>query len=108
MENGASDALSREDWVNAAYAAFETGGIQAVKAERLAKELGITRGSFYWHFKNISDLMQAVFDHTAPSGTFATYTAAGFVRRSLQFAGFTVNKIPGYGRKRESLAGSRS
>ena len=60
MENEASNTLSRDDWVNAAYAAFETSGIQAVKADRLAKALGITRGSFYWHFKNISDLMQAV------------------------------------------------
>ncbi len=60
MDNKISDALGRDDWVNAAYTAFESGGIQAVKAERLAKGLGITRGSFYWHFKNVSDLMQAV------------------------------------------------
>jgi len=52
-------------------------------------------------------LMQAVYDHTRPSGTFATYTAAGFVRRNLASAGFEVAKFPGYGRKRESLAGRR-
>ncbi|MEM1065474.1 MAG: TetR/AcrR family transcriptional regulator [Pseudomonadota bacterium] len=60
MEEKKSDALRRDDWVNAAYAAFESGGIQAVKADRLAKGLGITRGSFYWHFKNVADLMRAV------------------------------------------------
>ena len=54
-----------------------------------------------------SDLMQAVFDHTAPAGSFATYTAAGFVRRNLSSAGFKVCKTPGFGRKRESLAGNR-
>lgn len=47
-----------------------------------------------------ADLMQHVADHTAPGGTAATYTAAGFVRRGLEEAGFTVTRAPGYGRKR--------
>ncbi len=47
-----------------------------------------------------SDLMRQVADHTAPGGTAATYTAAGFVRRGLQEAGFEVARAPGYGRKR--------
>ncbi|MEC7964344.1 MAG: tRNA (5-methylaminomethyl-2-thiouridine)(34)-methyltransferase MnmD [Pseudomonadota bacterium] len=46
------------------------------------------------------ELMGAVGAHTAPDGTAATYTAAGFVRRGLTDAGFTVERIPGYGRKR--------
>ncbi|HEY0269206.1 MAG TPA: bifunctional tRNA (5-methylaminomethyl-2-thiouridine)(34)-methyltransferase MnmD/FAD-dependent 5-carboxymethylaminomethyl-2-thiouridine(34) oxidoreductase MnmC [Methyloradius sp.] len=37
--------------------------------------------------------------------TFATFTSAGVVKRGLLNAGFSVNKIPGYGRKREMLAG---
>ncbi|MES0828082.1 tRNA (5-methylaminomethyl-2-thiouridine)(34)-methyltransferase MnmD [Ruegeria sp. SCP11] len=47
-----------------------------------------------------ADLMQHVADHTANGGTAATYTAAGFVRRGLEEAGFTVTRTPGYGRKR--------
>lgn len=50
-------------------------------------------------------LLQAVADHTAPNGTFATYTAAGHVRRALQTAGFTVQRKPGYGRKRHMSVG---
>jgi tRNA U34 5-methylaminomethyl-2-thiouridine-forming methyltransferase MnmC len=46
------------------------------------------------------ELMVEVARHTAPGGTAATYTAAGFVRRGLEAAGFTVTRIPGYGRKR--------
>ncbi|GKY86937.1 tRNA (5-methylaminomethyl-2-thiouridine)(34)-methyltransferase MnmD [Sinisalibacter aestuarii] len=46
------------------------------------------------------DLMRAVAAHTAPGGTAATYTAAGFVRRGLEAAGFAVERRPGYGRKR--------
>ncbi|MEX0367463.1 MAG: tRNA (5-methylaminomethyl-2-thiouridine)(34)-methyltransferase MnmD [Ruegeria sp.] len=47
-----------------------------------------------------ADLMSAVARHTVPTGTAATYTAAGFVRRGLEAAGFTVTRSPGFGRKR--------
>ena len=50
-------------------------------------------------------LMEQVFAHTAPGGTFSTYTCAGWVRRNLEAAGFRVNKVPGFGRKRERLEG---
>ncbi|GGD36717.1 tRNA (5-methylaminomethyl-2-thiouridine)(34)-methyltransferase MnmD [Sinisalibacter lacisalsi] len=45
-------------------------------------------------------LLADVARHTAPGGTAATYTAAGFVRRGLEAAGFTVERRPGFGRKR--------
>lgn len=45
-------------------------------------------------------LMAEVANHTAPDGTLATYTAAGFVRRNLAAAGFAVTRSTGYGRKR--------
>ncbi|MEO0672965.1 MAG: tRNA (5-methylaminomethyl-2-thiouridine)(34)-methyltransferase MnmD [Pseudomonadota bacterium] len=51
------------------------------------------------------ELMADVFERTAPGGTFSTYTAAGWVRRNLQGAGFDVSKVPGYGSKRERLQG---
>jgi len=51
------------------------------------------------------DLMAQVAAHTVPGGTFATYTAAGHVRRALTDAGFTVTRLPGYGRKRHMSAG---
>jgi tRNA U34 5-methylaminomethyl-2-thiouridine-forming methyltransferase MnmC len=51
------------------------------------------------------DLMAEVARHTAPGGTFATYTAAGHVRRALEAAGFTVTRQPGYGRKRHMTVG---
>ncbi|MEL6583920.1 MAG: tRNA (5-methylaminomethyl-2-thiouridine)(34)-methyltransferase MnmD [Pseudomonadota bacterium] len=52
-----------------------------------------------------ADLLTEVARHTAPNGTFATYTAASDVRRALQSAGFRVEKTRGYGRKREMLRG---
>ncbi|WP_170754513.1 tRNA (5-methylaminomethyl-2-thiouridine)(34)-methyltransferase MnmD [Ruegeria lacuscaerulensis] len=55
-----------------------------------------------------ADLMQQVFDHTAQDGTAATYTAAGFVRRGLEDAGFAVTRAPGFGRKRHMTRAVRS
>lgn len=52
-------------------------------------------------------LMLEVSNHTAPNGTFATYTAAGFVKRGLQAAGFEVEKTKGFGRKRDMLIGKK-
>lgn len=40
-----------------------------------------------------------------PAATFATFTAAGFVKRGLQHAGFTVHKVAGFGHKRDMLCG---
>ncbi len=50
-------------------------------------------------------LMGQVAGHTAPGGTLATYTAAGAVRRALAEAGFVVERVPGYGRKRHMTRG---
>ena len=47
-----------------------------------------------------ADLMAQVARHTKPGGSAATYTAAGFVRRGLEDAGFKVTRVPGFGRKR--------
>ena len=51
------------------------------------------------------DLMTQVAAHTSTGGTFATYTAAGPVRRALSAAGFEVARIPGFGRKRHMSKG---
>ncbi|AUM75391.1 tRNA (5-methylaminomethyl-2-thiouridine)(34)-methyltransferase MnmD [Paracoccus jeotgali] len=50
-------------------------------------------------------LMAEVARHTAPGGTFATYTAAGHVRRALQAAGFEVTRTPGHAGKRHMSRG---
>jgi tRNA U34 5-methylaminomethyl-2-thiouridine-forming methyltransferase MnmC len=53
------------------------------------------------------EILKAVFDHTRPGGRFATYAAAGFVRRNLVAAGFAVERRPGFAGKREMLCGQR-
>ncbi|AGI70435.1 hypothetical protein DUF752 [Octadecabacter arcticus 238] len=50
-------------------------------------------------------LLAQVAAHTVSGGTVATYTAAGFVRRGLAGAGFTVSRVQGFGRKRHMTRG---
>jgi tRNA U34 5-methylaminomethyl-2-thiouridine-forming methyltransferase MnmC len=51
------------------------------------------------------EIMEQVAKHTATGGTFATYTAAGHVRRALSDTGFAVERIKGHGRKRHMSKG---
>ena len=50
-------------------------------------------------------LFRTMAQVSAPGASFATFTAAGHVRRGLDEAGFRVEKAPGFGRKREMLRG---
>jgi tRNA U34 5-methylaminomethyl-2-thiouridine-forming methyltransferase MnmC len=50
-------------------------------------------------------LMAEIAAHTKPGGRFATYTAAGHVRRSLAEVGFVVDRVAGFGRKRHMTTG---
>ena len=48
------------DWVKAARRSLVENGVSSLKVEPLARELGVTPGSFYWHFKNRRSLYRAV------------------------------------------------
>jgi AcrR family transcriptional regulator len=51
--------LTRQVWVQAALDAIAEGGLAAVAVAPLAKQLGATKGSFYWHFANRGALVEA-------------------------------------------------
>ncbi|MAG97854.1 MAG: TetR family transcriptional regulator [Rhodospirillaceae bacterium] len=65
----ASEALSREGWVEAALNRLALDGIDKVRIVPLARELGVTKGSFYWHFKDRQDLLDAMLDRWEGFGT---------------------------------------
>ena len=54
--------LDAAAWVVAAFDALADGGIDAVRVEPLAKALGITKGSFYWHFADRRALLDAMLE----------------------------------------------
>lgn len=54
--------LSRDDWIEAALAALVRGGVAAIRVEPMAAALGVTKGSFYWHFKNRAALLEALLE----------------------------------------------
>ncbi|SMH48141.1 TetR/AcrR family transcriptional regulator [Maritimibacter sp. HL-12] len=56
----AQPRLGPEDWLRAGLVALATSGPEALKAESLARALGTTKGSFYWHFENIDAFKSAL------------------------------------------------
>ncbi|WP_109613302.1 TetR/AcrR family transcriptional regulator [Pseudaminobacter salicylatoxidans] len=56
----ARKTLSREAWIAAAIGVLEKKGIANVKVDRLSRQLKVTRGSFYFHFRNLKDLLDSL------------------------------------------------
>jgi AcrR family transcriptional regulator len=52
--------LRPAEWVNAGLKALAKSGFSALKADTLANRLGISRGSFYWHFADVSAFHAAI------------------------------------------------
>jgi AcrR family transcriptional regulator len=53
-------SLGKADWLRAARIALLHGGVEAVRVEKLARTLRVTKGSFYWHFKNREEILEAL------------------------------------------------
>lgn len=59
----AKPRLTPQDWIAAGFRALVARGPEALKAEALARELGTTKGSFYWHFKDVPDFKARMLGH---------------------------------------------
>jgi AcrR family transcriptional regulator len=53
-----SATLHQSDWLAAALSRFADHGVEAVRVEVLARDLGVSKGSFYWHFKDRGELLE--------------------------------------------------
>ena len=84
-----SRRLDRARWIDAALDAIETGGPGAVAVAPLARQLGVTKGSFYWHFTDRRELLSAALEvwltrHTTePEQRFAAISDPGARLRSM-------------------------
>ena len=61
-KGSAKEQLSRDAWLDAASGAIAEGGFDDVRVLTLAKRLGVTRGSFYWHFHDHAELIVSFLD----------------------------------------------
>lgn len=53
-------ALTRQDWIDQAFVALAELGPRGLRVEPLARSLGASKGSFYWHFRDLADLQVAL------------------------------------------------
>jgi len=58
-----ADQLSAKDWLDQGFRTLAESGFTALKAEPLAKAMGVSRGSFYWHFTDIGAFHAAILKH---------------------------------------------
>jgi AcrR family transcriptional regulator len=58
-----ADQLSARDWLDQGLKVLAESGFTALKAEPLAKAMGVSRGSFYWHFADIGAFHAAILKH---------------------------------------------
>jgi AcrR family transcriptional regulator len=82
-----ADQLSAKDWLDQGLKTLTEHGFTALKAEPLAKAMGVSRGSFYWHFADIAAFHAAILDHWRD-------VAAEQVIVSLEAAAGDANPLP--------------
>lgn len=58
----AGNRLSVDDWIQAGYAILAAEGVKALKIDRLCAHLGVTKGSFYWHFDGMPSYRSALIE----------------------------------------------
>ncbi|WP_123024927.1 TetR/AcrR family transcriptional regulator [Mycolicibacterium stellerae] len=59
---GTGRRLSIDDWIQAGFALVAEGGPHALRVDRLCERLGVTKGSFYWHFADLHAYRTALLD----------------------------------------------
>lgn len=68
--------LGPQDWIDAAMVLLAERGVDGVKVDVLARRIGITRGSFYWHFPDRAALLREMREHWAFEATEAVIDEA--------------------------------
>jgi len=79
--------LSPDDWISAGFRALVATGPDSLGAEPLARGLGTTKGSFYWHFKDLPDFLRQIIAHwstAAQAAILAARAADGSPTQKLQ------------------------
>jgi len=86
MEDKKKRRLSREDWLKAALD-LSVAGVEKVKVAPLAAKLGVTTGSFYWHFKSRRELLDSLLKYWEHEKTDLA------VERTREFEGSPLDRV---------------
>jgi len=81
--------LTRQDWIEAGMQMLARQGVDGVRVDVLARRLGVTKGSFYWHFEDRAKFLDAMID--------------AWEMQTEQLLGRAAEKPPGLGRVRQLL-----
>lgn len=73
----------KPQWLRAGLEALRKGGVGAVRVERLADDVGVTKGSFYWHFRDRGALLDALLEFWAREMTDAEFERLQELRGGL-------------------------
>lgn len=73
----------KQSWLLAGLDALRKGGVAAVRVERLAADVGITKGSFYWHFRDRGALLDALLEFWSREMTDAEFERIQTLRGGL-------------------------
>ncbi len=73
----------RAQWLNAGLEALRKGGVAAVRVERLATDVGVTKGSFYHHFRDRGALLEELLEYWAREMTDAEFERIQTLRGGL-------------------------
>ncbi len=63
------NSLSKQDWILAAFRALTAEGPQGIRVEAIARDLKVSKGSFYWHFRDVQALKAGMLAHWSQAGT---------------------------------------
>lgn len=105
----------RDEWIAAAARAMSDGGVEAMRVEALARELTVTKGSFYWHFSDRSALLDAVLARWEEAARSALDAAAAqatpeqrigslFRQLARPTGGLSDAEVRAWGRRERSVA----
>jgi AcrR family transcriptional regulator len=93
------ESLGPEAWVEAGLAALRDSGIGGVRVERLAQALDVTKGSFYWHFKDRAALLAAMLEAWRRRATFEVIDeidkVGGDAVQRLRYLSTVVGRVEG-------------
>lgn len=79
-----STRLSYDDWVDGALSLLAREGVGSIRIPRLCQELGVTKGSFYWHFDDIDQLTAAMADRWSAIQSEAVRELSAFAAIPLE------------------------